>query len=277
MKRHMRALGVLAVLALSLVSCSKTKTVTLTTAPPTGAMTLHLDPTVSGQALVLDGGLYTGLDGAGNDYSVTNLRFFISNVQLRNTSGMIYGVHDYHYRDAKIASTRDYTFSGIPPGTYDELSFTFGLDDQWNVSNNGISADPNVAGMEWPPNWGGGWHYMILEGMHNSAGGGTSYKTHLGRRYIAASGDPSGQGPDSVAYPHFFQVHLAFPSPITINGDQWAASVQMELNGWYQSPVFDLNSWFPTGTEGIMVNLTAESLLQQNGPHCFTISAPQQL
>lgn len=275
--RCLAALGVVATVAPLLVSCSKTRTVTVTTAPATGALTLRLDHLVGGQPLVVNGATYMGVDGAGNDYSVTTLRYFISNVQLRSTAGMLYGVQDYHYRDALLASTREYTLGGIPPGTYDRLIFTFGLDEQWNVSGNAISHDHNVAGMEWPPNWGGGWHYMILEGMHSSSGGGTAYKTHFGRRFIAASGDPSGQGPDTVPYPHHFQVHLALPAPLAIHGDHWATSLQMELNGWYANPAIDLSGWFPTGAEGIMVNLTAQDILQQNGPHCFTMTAPIRL
>jgi len=130
-----------------------------------------------------------------------------------------------------------------------------------------------VAGMEWPADWGGGWHYMILEGKYEPASA-FGYATHMGRRFIASPGDPSGQGPDQAAYPHDFQVRLDFPAPVTIGGDAWQTSVRMELNQWYAGPDVDLSAWFPNGSGGIMVNLAAQATLQQNGPDCFTLTQP---
>lgn len=252
------------------IGCGRTRTVT--TSPATGSMTLHFDHTAGGAPLAVSGSTFQGADGAGNDFSVTTLRYFVSDLRLRRTDGTTFGVDDYHYRDAALLSTRDYTIAGVPSGTYDRLIFTFGLDERWNVTNNEIASDHRVSGMEWPADWGGGWHYMILEGMHSS-GGSIAYRTHTGRRFIASAGDPSGQGPDTVAHPHDFQVHLVFPSPVAIDGDAWDATVRMELNGWYDDPSISLASWFPTGAEGIMVNLAAQDLLRQNGPDCFTVDA----
>jgi len=259
--------GVLLALAglLLLPSCSKTKTVTVTTAPATGTFTVHFDHSVGGGALLLNGAMYMGQDGVGETYSVTTLRYFVSNVQLRATNGAVYGINGYHYRDAGIPATRDWTLDGIPAGTYDQLSFTFGLDDQWNVSGNEIQNDPNVAGMEWPANWGGGWHYMILEGAYDPANA-YGYRTHMGRRFIT--------GTDSVAYPHVFPVRLTFPTPVTIGGDAWQASVRMELNQWYAAPNVSLAALFPSGAGNIMTDLDAQALLQQNGPDCFSITQP---
>jgi hypothetical protein len=115
---------------------------------------------------------------------------------------------------------------------------------------------------------------MIFEGLHSSSGGGTPFRAHTGRRYIASPNDPSGQGPDTVAYPHYFQVHLAFPSPVTIDGDAWETTVRMELDRWYDDPAMNLAAIFPTGAEGVMVNLGVQDLLRQNGSNCFTITAP---
>lgn len=258
--------ALLAVL-LSAAGCSRTKTVTLTTAPAAGTFTVHFDHLVGSGPLMLDGAMFMGQDGAGNAYSVTKLRYFVSNVQLRRSDGMLFGADDWHYRDAGIPGTRSYALAGLPPGTYDRLVFTFGLDARWNVTGNEIQNDPDVAGMEWPVDWGGGWHYMILEGKYDPANA-FGYATHMGRRFITAT--------DTAAYPHDFPVRLDFPAEITIAGDAWEASVRMELNAWYGSPDVDLAAWFPNGTGGIMVNLDAQAILQQNGPDCFTLTQPVQ-
>jgi len=250
---------------LVLTGCSRTKTVTLATAPATGAFTVHFDHLVAGSPLTLNGTTYVGQDGAGAAYSVTTLRYFVSDVRLRATNGSVYGIDGYHYRDAGISATRDYTVDGIPPGTYDQLLFTFGLETQWNVTGNEVQNDPNVAGMEWPVDWGGGWHYMILEGNYDPANA-YGYRTHMGRRFVTAT--------DSVAYPHTFTVRLTFGTPVAIAGDTWQASVRMELNQWYVAPNVNLATWFPNGAGNIMIDLDAQALLQQNGPDCFSITQP---
>jgi hypothetical protein len=274
MKRRARAGAALLPLcaaALALAGCSKTRVVTQP-APGGGSGMLHVLFDHRGP-LMLDGGMYHGTDGAGNAYSVTTLRYFVSNVQVRSTSGVLFGQNAYHYRDAGLPATREYLLSGIPSGTYDALVFTFGLDEQWNVSGNGIGNDPNVAGMEWPPDWGGGWHYMILEGLYDPANA-FGYRTHFGRRYIPDAGDPSGQGPDAAPHPHHFNVWLPFPAPVQIAGDMWQTTVRMDLDRWYADPAIDLAALFPNGSGGIMVNLDAQAMLRQNGPGCFSVTQP---
>jgi hypothetical protein len=245
--------------------CSKTRTVTVTAAPAPGTFTVQFDHRVGGGPLMLNDAMYMGVDGAGNAYSVVTLRYFVSNVQLRTSGGVLYGVNGYHYRDAAIPATRDYTLGGVPAGTYDALVFTFGLDEQWQDAGNGIANDPNVAGMEWPVDWGGGWHYMILEGKYDPANQ-YGYRTHTGRRFIAAS--------DSAARPHHFTVRLPFAAPVTIGGDAWRTNVLMELNEWYRTPTIEFAVIFPNGAGNIMVNSSVQALLEQNGPACFGVTQP---
>lgn len=245
-------------------------------APATGSVTVHFDHQAGGVPLTsgdLDGNDFAYENAAGNQYSIEKLRYFVSDIQFRRTNGTTYGVDDYHYRDVSLDETRSYTIAGVPAGTYDAISFTFGLDPTKNVPGPPINQDPNTLGMGWPDNWGGGWHYMILEGFHNAADP-VSYKTHTGRRYITTPGpnDPP-DAPDIVPYNHHFEVTLPLPTTFHLDGDNWEVRVIMEINGWYEDPLFDFQAFFPTGTEGIMVNLTAQAMLQQNGPGCFSVTS----
>ncbi len=270
---HRYVLLVLLLAALvALPGCSKTKVVEVAVAPGGGTLTLRFDHALAGAPLAL-AGAYSGVDGAGNAFNVETLRYFVTNIRLYATDGRVIGLDDYHYRDASDATTRDYVLPGIPAGTYNAVSFTFGVDERWNAQGNAISADHRVHGMEWPPNWGGGWHYMILEGRYDPANG-YGYRTHTGRRFIANAGDPSGQGPDTQPYHHHFSVYLPFASPIGVSADAWSTTITMELSGWYQNPAFDLAAFFPSGAGGIMVNLAAQDLLRRNGPACFSIAQP---
>jgi hypothetical protein len=278
--RFVRWLALAALLS-AVAGCSKTKVTTVPTAPAPGSLTVHFDHTTGGAALVLNPHAHLGTDGAGNRYSVETLRYIVSNIHLHAEDGSFYGVEGFHYRDAAVPGTRDYVLSGIPPGMYMSISFTFGLDEMMNVPGPPIANVPGIGGMEWPPNWGGGWHYLMLQGFYDPARH-LAYRTHMGRRFIAGTGDPSGQGPDSVEYNHDFNAHVMFPAPVMIEGDSWQTTLTMEIDSWYrpgshhggQGPAFDLAAFFPNGSGEIMVDLTAQKFLQQNGPGCFTASSP---
>lgn len=248
-----------------------------TTGPSNGAVTVNLDHQVDSQPLVLGINNFAYTNAAGNNYSVDKLRYFVSDIRLHRTNGTTYGVDDYHYRDASDdAGTRSYTISGVPNGTYNAVSFTFGLDPAKNKSGPPISDDPAVSGMEWPGMWGGGWHYLIMEGEYKESGTGTeyAYRTHMGRRFIASGdGGPFANppGPDAVEYHHEFTVVLPLAA-FDVNGDSWETNVIMNINGWYENPQMDFDTAFPQGAGNIMVSNGDQDMLEQNGPGCFTIT-----
>jgi hypothetical protein len=230
--------------------------------PPVGAVVFSFDHEVDGSPLVIQSSQtsFPDTNSAGNPYNVSLLEYFVSNFRVHKADGTVLGTGDVHFRDASDNGTRSYTLSGVPPGTYDAVSFTFGLDARANVTD----ALLPLLELEWPDNWGGGYHYMEMNGQHFNGNTAISYRTHTGRRFIEMANDPSGQGPDSVAYHHFFDVHLPV-APFRVNGDTWDVQAIMNVNGWYSNPVFDLNAFFQVGDEGIMVNLFAQQLLMENG------------
>jgi hypothetical protein len=273
MKRMLQTVTVALAVMFLMSGCGKTRVVSLGVEGGTGRMIIHFDHFIGNQPLVLNGAAYAGVDGAGNAFSVGALSYFVSNIQLRNVDGSQYGLHGYHFRDAANPNTRDYTLTSVPSGTYSHLVFTFGVDEELNNEHGAIVHDPIATNMLWPSEWGGGVHYMILEGGYDATNG-FAYRTRTGRRYIALPNDPSGEGPDPVAYPHFFQVVMTFPSLITIDADEWETTVRMDLNAWYRDPNFDLSAHFPGGSGSIMLDLDAQDLLRQNGPASFTTSTP---
>jgi len=145
--------------------------------------------------------------------------------------------------------------------------------DQPNVTN----ALPDVPlRMNWLIKWGGGYHYMRMEGEYRDGGNDFGYRTHTGRRFIEVFDPATNQGPDSVSYHHFFEVKIPV-TPFTVAGDLWEATVLMDINEWYRDPVFSFKTFFPNGQGGIMVNLLAQRLLMENGRRCFSATNPSKL
>lgn len=280
--RHLRrSVGITALLTLAFVAgCSEDDSPPVV-GPTTGAVTVNFDHQIGGLPLQLAVFNYT--NAAGNNYSVERLDYYVSDIRLHNANGTSYGVDDVHFRSVTDDNTRDYMMTGVPNGTYNAVSFTFGLDANYNV-NNGLPAGTPTAGMGWPDCWGGGYHYMIMEGKYKETGTGTEYgyRTHLGRRKLIQGGPLSCDtaalgGPDAVSYHHFFEVMLPLSSAITVNGDSWSVDAVMDINGWYENPQVDLEAWFPQGTGNIMTDLTAQDELEENGPACFVSRAPVKL
>ena len=243
------------------------------TLPQDGTVAVHFDHQVDGADLVVDITQFLYNNSAGNNYSVSVFKYFVSDLTLHNVDGSTYGVNGYHFRNAELADTRTWTLDGVPSGTYNAISFTFGLPADKNMDGAPISDDPNTSGMEWPGKWGGGWHYMILEGLYKESGTGTEYgyRTHTGRRMVNnTEGMPPG--PDSFPYHHVFRVTLPLASSFSIDGGDWEVRAIMNLNGWYEDPQMDLETLFPQGTGGVMVNLSVQQQLQANGPACFSVT-----
>jgi hypothetical protein len=238
-----------ALTALGATGCEKN-------AAKTESIQFFLDHAVDGQPLVFDDLRYQ--NAAGNDYSVTNLFYYVSNITLHRSDGSAFTDGTVHYRDARLASTRAWTLHDVPNQTYTSVSFTFGLDDTWNHAG-ALPATQESLNMEWSPVLGGGYHYMKLEGFFSNGGGArTGYFTHTGR--IQRLGDP-------VAYPHFFTVTLPLAA-LRIHGDSWDVQIVMNLNGWYATPnLLNFDSYGPS----IMDNLDIQQMLQGNGPHAFSI------
>jgi hypothetical protein len=245
---------------------------------PAGTVTLSFDNTVSGAPLQLNQMIYT--NPSGTVYSVSRLQYVISDITLRRTDGGTFGMDGIHYRNESKPETRDMTLTGVPKGTYDELSFTFGLDEQKNVKNKYLNA-PNdfQSDMEWPAAMGGdkglGYHYMKMEGNFEETPGGSTigYTTHTGPRWLS-DGNPMTGVEDPRPYHHYFRVHLPLNS-LQVSGDDWNLTVTMDVNGWYADPTpgdsFDSEYDFhDLPSQMVMANLTAQEKLMVNGPACFT-------
>ena len=137
--------------------------------PATGSMQLRFDNVVGNKDLELTKGMYT--NAAGEQFTVTKLAYFVSNIRLQRTDGSTYVVpQDSSYflvEEANLPS-QTITINNVPAGDYTGVSYLLGVDSLRNTMN--ISRRTGVlepggghnSGMYW--DWNSGYIFFKLEG-----------------------------------------------------------------------------------------------------------------
>ena len=103
---------------------------------------------------------------AGNQYEINQVMYFISDVTLYKSDGtkkMISDWTEIYYVDIDIPETLKWdVYDDIASGTYDSISFVFGITEGKNKSF--MFVNPPEVNMMWPDILGGGYHYMMING-----------------------------------------------------------------------------------------------------------------
>ncbi len=186
---------------------------------------------VDGQTLEFDTIKYT--NEAGNQYGVSTLKYFVSDFVLTDADGKSVNFEGAFFVDAKEIENNSFVSSTtIPAGTYNKLSFVFGLNDEMNI--NAAFPNPPENIMEWPVPLGGGYHYMKLEGKFDSANIIKNFQAHTGRL---------------MENPHFINISISDLN-LLIDGSDKTINLNMDVNKWWVTPnTLDLNN-----ISGIMEN-----------------------
>lgn len=189
----------------------------------------------------------------GNTYNVQLLRYIVSKIELIDDKGASHELDDFHYVDFETSSSQSLSNNlKIPVGDYRSIQFTFGLDDEMNISNSHL-AEPVHGAMAWPDQMGGGYHYMRIEGAYlDSDDTQHFYLTHTGATAGVAR-------------------HINYSLPINLNAceeQEYQINLNMNINEWYSNP-FTYN--FEVFDDGIMGNQEAQQLLHENGVNVFSV------
>ncbi len=238
----------LAIVTVALIGCKKDDDKSATPATVYTQLKLNLLHMVDTSAVELDTIKYT--NAAGNSYSVSRLRYIISDIYAHKGADSTL-LKLTHFVDVSDSAT----FSGISlsqlaNGSFDKLSFIFGLDTVKNVT--GYFVNPPESTMAWPTPMGGGYHYMQLEGKYDSASVTKNYNTHTG---------------PTMGNPYHFYVSLP-SSSFTASGSTLNVNLTMNISNWYKTPnTYDFNTF----GDRIMANPTAQTQLQQNGSDVFSV------
>lgn len=165
------ALILLAIFTLSCDSSSNPEPVS----GESGGLTIEFDNIVGDKNLVLNGTTYT--NSSGEDFVVTKLNYYISNIKLTRQDGSIYTVPQDSSYFLIMESNKESQFvklKNIPTGDYKAVEFMVGVDSLRNTApiekRTGV-LDPGGSmtedGMYWA--WNSGYIFLKLEGSSSKA------------------------------------------------------------------------------------------------------------
>ncbi|HRY99407.1 MAG TPA: hypothetical protein P5550_10170, partial [Bacteroidales bacterium] len=136
MNQRLRGLfqvGVLLALALAMTACTKDD---VPPTEPAGKIRFTFHHYVDGAPLVTDELVY--MNAAGNEYLITEVQWFLSDVVLHRNGKADIAIGEWekiHYVDHDIPTTMEWpVFDPLPPGTYDSISFRFGIASEDNIT-----------------------------------------------------------------------------------------------------------------------------------------------
>jgi len=241
-------------------------------APPTppdfGAINIQFNHVFKGIPLILDS--LAWMDDYGNKFEINELQYFISDVRLHLHGGGTYQIatsDGIHYIDARIPESHQWLpVDQVPLGSYDSVSFTFGLNLVKNLSNR--FPDPPERDMFWPELLGGGYHYMKLntKWKNDSVVELRPFMMHLG---IGQIYDPIVQDSIIGYVPNFFFVKLDSSSLVIEAGKQKTIVITMNLDRWFDGPPNAFN--LATMPQGIMQNQPMMHAVCMNGRGAFSV------
>lgn len=156
-----RFAAVAASLALTTVLVAGCKKNTDPSTPQTGVFSIELENGVGALPLNLNTDTYT--TAAGDQFTISAFKYFVSNVQLHKADNTAYAVPDtYFLVDQAKADSQLLSMKDVPAGDYTSLSFTVGVDSARTKAGNftgSLAADP---GMFW--DWSKEFKNVLLEG-----------------------------------------------------------------------------------------------------------------
>ena len=240
-----------------------------TPASPSGKIFFSMNHQVNGQPLKENELIYT--NAAGNDYLVTEVKYFISDITFYRNDGLkkvIGEWKDIFYVDENIPETKAIRFfDAIPAGAYDSITFVFGISEQKNKSF--MYVNPPEVDMFWPEMLGGGYHYMMFNGKWKDTTGFIQpFNFHLGIGQLYR-GNTTNVDSIYAFVQNYFTVHLPGSAFIMHDQDTLTFQLSMNIEKWFENPhVFDFNYW----GGAMMQNQPAMQMAKENGWDVFSIT-----
>ena len=164
-----------------LSSCKKDDEVSQYNPNVKGELSVEFDNIAGAADLQLNTGSYT--NATGETFTVTKLKYYVSNFVLTHTNGTVYTVPQdscYFLIDESDEATHEPILK-VPEGEYKTLSFTVGVDSlrsTKDISQRTGVLDPTAAGGDMYWGWNSGYIFFKMEGTSPSAMMGFMY--HIG-------------------------------------------------------------------------------------------------
>ncbi|MBS1510144.1 MAG: hypothetical protein JST86_04840 [Bacteroidetes bacterium] len=124
-----------------------------------GTITIRFTHSVQAAPLILDSGVYQ--NPFGEVYRVSKLKYYISNIKLKEYGKSLWLKNNYYLVDAADTASQQFSIT-VPAGKYESLEFMIGVDSMKNVSGAQSGALDPTKGMFWT--WNSGYIFFKLEG-----------------------------------------------------------------------------------------------------------------
>lgn len=147
-----------------------------------GALSIEFDNIAGASDLHLNSGSYT--NSSGENFTVTNLKYYVSNFIVTKTDGTVYIVPQdscYFLVDENNEAS-EFVQLLVPEGQYKTLQFTLGVDSIRNtkdISQRTGVLDPTGLGADMYWGWNSGYIFFKMEG-NSSASSNGNYMYHIG-------------------------------------------------------------------------------------------------
>ena len=176
---------------------------------------------VQGSAIVLIDSLYT--NPFNEKYSITKLRYYVTNICLYGTINNFIEKNSYHLIDESKEESQSLTIT-LPAGGYSSLHFLLGVDSLHNVSGAQTDDLDPTKDMFWT--WNSGYVMAKMEG--NSPAStlvNNKYEFHIG----------GYAGPSNVVKK--IQLNLNDKIPVEFaEGKTTEIIINADINTWWQNP-----------------------------------------
>lgn len=142
---------------ISMFSC-EIEEMPIVVTPKTGTLKITFTNMVKTSPMQLTAGNYT--NSFGEQYNITRFKYYISNIGISNSGGMV-NDNGYYLVDENIASSRTISLT-VPVNSYSSLKFLLGVDSIRNVSGAQTGALDPLNDMFWT--WNSGYIMAKMEG-----------------------------------------------------------------------------------------------------------------
>jgi len=142
-----------------------------------GSMKVEFEHFLGDQALRVDDVQY--YNAAGQSFTVSKLKYYVSNMMLYSTDGAEVSFGGYYLIDEDKPDSKDIILENVPAGDYNAIGFTVGVDSLHNCSGAQSGALDPVNAMYWT--WNTGYIFLKLEGKSPaSKSPGHLFEFHIG-------------------------------------------------------------------------------------------------
>lgn len=142
-----------------------------------GKVEFQFHSVVNGEDMMLDSAWY--ITDSKDTFTVSEFKYYLTGFMLHTKGGSTYSeLNSYHLLDERDPSSLNFSIKDVPPGIYDSISFTIGVDSAKTVTTDFTGVLSPSNDMYWHQDFG----FIVakLEGKSPQSPDASGYKFHVG-------------------------------------------------------------------------------------------------